>query len=418
MNNTMIELFDTELVGLATNGHILIIDDDPVAAGVLSVALTDAGYTITEAYSGEAALAELLPVAGKMAGVLPDMVILDIEMGMGIDGYETCRRLRANATTRYLPVIFLSGHDQLDDRMHAYDVGGSDFMAKPFVPAEVLRKARMGILYKHREEALNTENRPPSGSLKSAITGLDDTALALKFCRSALACHTLRGIGALVIESMSSFGISCYVQLRTSGETLTLSARGAATPLVESVIEMSRTMGRIFSFKDRMIINHESLSLLITDMPAANEMLCGRIRDQAAIIAGAAELAVGNIRLRVEAMARSAEMRHLADASRKTVEVLREGYRERQLATRLGFESMTNSIEATYAHLALSNNQELSISDTVHSVTEQMLGLFEDNGELDNQFARLFFLLVQLNKAGIYTIPEENEAPPPNIQIF
>lgn len=418
MNNTMIELFDTGLVGPATNGRILIVDDDPVAAGMLNIVLSDAGYTISEACSGEAALAELLPVTGKMTGELPDMVILDIEMGMGIDGYETCRRLRANVATRYLPVIFLSGHDQLDDRMHAYDAGGSDFMAKPFVPAEVLRKARMGILYKRREEAVNTENRTASSSVKSAITGLDDTAQALKFCRSALACHTLRGIGELVIESMSAFSITCYVQLRTSGETLTLTARGAATPLVESVIEMSRTMGRIFSFKDRMIINHESLSLLITDMPAANDMLCGRIRDQAAIISGAAELAVGNIRLRVEAIARSAEMRHLADASSKTVELLREGYRERQLATRLGFENMANSIEATYAHLALSNNQELSISDTVHGVTEKTLGLFEDNGELDNQFARLFFLLVQLNKAGIYTLSEDDEAPAPNIQIF
>jgi CheY-like chemotaxis protein len=411
----MIELFDKAADELAVSDRILIVDDDPVVAGILGVLLAAAGYKIAEAYSGEAALDELAQLA-PLAGALPDIVILDIEMGMGIDGYETCRRLRANAATRHLPVIFLSGHDQLDDRLRAYDAGGSDFMAKPFVPAEVLHKASLAILYKRREEALEAEHQSAFDSARSAIVGLD-TAVTINFCRSALACHTLHGIAARVIESMACFCVDCHVQLRTPDESLTLSTQGPATPLVESVIEMSQSMGRIFSFNNRMIINYESLSLLITNMPTADEALCGRIRDQAAMIADTAVLAVNNIRLRTEAIARSAEMRYLADASRTTVELLRNSYRELQLATRFGFESMANSIEAMYVDLALSSHQEFTISDTVRGTIDQMLLLFEDSGELDNNFARLFFLLVQLNKAGAYP-PEENEVLPSNIQIF
>ena len=152
-------------------------------------------------------------------------------------------------------------------------------------------------------------------------------------------------------------------------------------------------------------------------MPADDELLCGRVRDQAAMIADVAVLAVGNIRLRVDAIARSAEMRYLADASRTTVELLRNSYRELQLATRFGFESMANRIEAMYVDLALSNHQEFTISDTVRGTIDQMLLLFDDKGELDHNFARLFFLLVQLNKAGAYP-PEENEMLPAHIQIF
>ena len=83
-------------------GRILIVDDDPVVAGMLGISLEAAGHTIVEVYSGEEALALL---AENDSTSLPDVVFLDIEMGMGIDGYETCRRLRAVAATGDLPVI-------------------------------------------------------------------------------------------------------------------------------------------------------------------------------------------------------------------------------------------------------------------------------------------------------------------------
>ena len=106
-----------------TGGRILIVDDDPVVAGMLGISLVAAGHRVAEAYSGEEALAQLERLAGADGGQLPDVVILDIELGGGIDGYEACRRLRAPDATRDLPVIFLSGHDALDDRLRAYDAG-------------------------------------------------------------------------------------------------------------------------------------------------------------------------------------------------------------------------------------------------------------------------------------------------------
>jgi CheY-like chemotaxis protein len=106
---------------VATGGRILIVDDDPVVAGMLGVSLAAAGHEIVEASSGEDALAAL---AGMSSERLPDLMFLDIEMGMGLDAFETCRRLRAAGATRDLPVIFLSGHDELDDRVPRLAAGG------------------------------------------------------------------------------------------------------------------------------------------------------------------------------------------------------------------------------------------------------------------------------------------------------
>ncbi len=389
----------------APGGRILIVDDDPVVAGMLGVSLIAAGHEIVEANTGEEALATL---AGLSSERLPDMVFLDIEMGMGMDGYETCRRLRAATATCDLPVIFLSGHDELDDRLRAYDAGGSDFMAKPFVSDEVLRKARLAIAHKRRQEATVAEIRSSSDTVTTALTSLGDSEVTLKFSRGALGCRTLRTMAALTIDSMASFGLNCHVQLRTPTATLTLTPQGPASPLEESVIERSKTMDRLFSFGNRLIVNYDSVSLLVTNMPVADEPLCGRIRDQAATMAEAAELAIGNIDLRTEAVMRADELRKLADVSREAVEELRGSYRDLQMATRLELETMAHTIEGLYIHLGLSNNQEFTISDTVRGAVDRVLTLFESSSALDENFASI---VEGLTRAGEYTITQEDEAP-------
>lgn len=399
---------ETGSTAIETNpaGRILIVDDDPMVAGMLGVALASAGHEVSEAYSGEEALARLADASG---GPLPDIVILDIEMGSGIDGYETCRRLRAEALTSELPVIFLSGHDELDDRLRAYDAGGSDFMAKPFVPVEMLRKARLAIAHKRREEATRAENRSSSDTAMTALTSLGDSEVTLKFSRGALGCRSLRALATLTIDSMASFGLNTQVQLRVPVETLTLTPQGPASPLEESVIDRSKDMGRMFSFGNRLIVNYDSVSLLVTNMPVADELLCGRIRDQAATIAEAAELAVDNINLRAEAVRRADELRSLADVSRMAVEELRVSYRDLQVATRLELETMTHTIEGLYVHLGLSNRQEFTISDTVRGAVDRVLILFEDSSKLDSNFAGI---VEGLTRAGEYTIVQEDEAMP------
>ncbi|MCF8178984.1 MAG: response regulator [Sulfuritalea sp.] len=405
----MEELLDAIPVATAAIlGSILIVDDDPAVAGMLGVALAAAGHQITEANSGEEALAYLTKCADSTQGPLPEVVFLDIEMGMGIDGHETCRRLCAADATRDLPVIFLSGHDALDDRLRAYDAGGSDFMPKPFVTNEVLRKAALAIRHR-RWQLAAADSRTSFDAALTALTSLNESGVTFKYSRGALGCRTLHTLAKLTVESMAYFGIDCHVQLRAPTQTLTQTPRGPASPLEESVIEKMRPMDRIFSFKNRLIVNYDKISLLVTNMPVADEELCGRIRDHAATIAEAAELAVENVSLHTEAIRIAEELRQLAKASRVAVEQLRGNYRELQLATRVELDTLAHTIEGMYVHLGLTNKQEFTISDTVRGAVDRVLTLFEHSSELDRNFAGI---VTGLTKAGEYTVVQEDEAAP------
>ena len=125
----------------AMSHKILIVDDDPHIRQVLSFALGKAGMETSEASDGEAAL---VAVGARR----PDLVVLDINMPR-MDGLEVCRRLRASGD---LPILFLSSRDDEVDRVVGLELGGDDYVVKPFSPREVV--ARVSAILKRGGRAL------------------------------------------------------------------------------------------------------------------------------------------------------------------------------------------------------------------------------------------------------------------------
>ncbi len=115
---------------------ILAVDDNEVNLKVVNATLSHAGYEVITATSGAQAL-ELLEK------IKPELVLLDVAMPE-MDGYEVCRRLRSLPQSASIPVIMLTAHDSLEEKMKGYEVGADDYVIKPFQPAELV--ARMKVL--------------------------------------------------------------------------------------------------------------------------------------------------------------------------------------------------------------------------------------------------------------------------------
>jgi DNA-binding NtrC family response regulator len=121
---------------------VLIVDDQPLNIDLLEQELEAAGYRTLAATDGEQALARAIERA-------PDLILLDVMMP-GIDGYETCRRLKTAEATRAIPVIFLTALKETFDKVRAFEIGAVDYVTKPFETAELL--ARVGTHVALRRE--------------------------------------------------------------------------------------------------------------------------------------------------------------------------------------------------------------------------------------------------------------------------
>ena len=113
---------------------ILVVDDDPGIRDVVCFALQKAGFATQVAADGAQALA-------KFNADKPALVVLDILMPE-LDGVEVCRRLRADPKGRATPIVFLSSKDDEVDRIVGLEVGGDDYVAKPFSPRELVARVR------------------------------------------------------------------------------------------------------------------------------------------------------------------------------------------------------------------------------------------------------------------------------------
>jgi len=135
---------------VAATPSILIVDDTPANLGAVVDALEQQGYRVFIAQDGEEAL--------ERAGlVTPDLILLDVLMP-GIDGLETCRRLKADAKLHAVPVLFMTALAQMSDKVAGFDAGALDYITKPLQIDEVLARVAVHIKLHSLQKQLEVQN--------------------------------------------------------------------------------------------------------------------------------------------------------------------------------------------------------------------------------------------------------------------
>lgn len=127
-------------------GSVLVVDDQPDDMEVLIVALQTCGLTILVARQGTHAL-------DLAAQFMPDVILLDVRMP-DQEGFETCRRLKAHEAAREIPVIFLLAESDSVDTAKSFEVGGMDYLAKPFQPEEVIARVTAHLTIRKLQQQL------------------------------------------------------------------------------------------------------------------------------------------------------------------------------------------------------------------------------------------------------------------------
>ena len=234
-----------------SEGRILIVDDTAANVDILVAALRD-DYKLSVALSGESALQSI-------ERSRPDLVLLDILMP-GIDGFEVCKRLRAAPQTRELPIMFLSSLEQVQDKARGFELGGNDYVTKPFELLEVKARVRSLLKAKAYSDAVKERIASELRIAREIQLGILPADLAATVAGTGLDIATF-------LEPAREIGGDLYEVLRTDDGRLVVaigdvSGKGIPAALFMAVtMTLVRTMGLRLREPDE-IVSHVSEALV------------------------------------------------------------------------------------------------------------------------------------------------------------
>lgn len=171
---------------IAQNATILIVDDNPANLGVLSDTLDQSGLEVCVAQSGKIALE-------RVKYARPSLILLDVMMPE-IDGFETCRRLKANPETQDIPVIFMTALSDTANKVEGFQLGAVDYITKPFQQEEALVRIKLHLNLYDLAEKLEEKNallEQKVAEVSQAYSDLQQTQLQL------VQCEKMSGLGQM-----------------------------------------------------------------------------------------------------------------------------------------------------------------------------------------------------------------------------
>ncbi len=153
-------------------GRILVVDDTPINLDAISTVLSDAGYEVAVATSGERALQNLQRRS-------PDLILLDVMMP-GIDGFETCDRIKANPKTCNIPIVFMTSLVDVHNKIKGFNCGAVDYIGKPFQEQEILARVKTHIQLRRLNQNLEQQVAEQTASLRATKEALEQANIAKK----------------------------------------------------------------------------------------------------------------------------------------------------------------------------------------------------------------------------------------------
>ena len=213
---------------------ILAIDDTPENLALLSQILTEKGYKVRSVTKGSTAL------RGAKAAP-PDLILLDVKMPE-MNGYEVCRHLKADEKTRNIPVIFISALGDVFDKVKAFQMGGVDYITKPFQVEEVLARLDTHLTIRNLQLKLQQQNSQLQQEIARKTAAEAKFAKAFRACPNPIAIATVAQ-GQFVEVNHSFLQMSGYLASEVVDHTLEQIYSQSALEIYYKSLEKSQSQG-------------------------------------------------------------------------------------------------------------------------------------------------------------------------------
>ncbi|MFG6446684.1 PleD family two-component system response regulator [Roseateles sp. BYS180W] len=375
--------------------RILLVDDDELTLEMLKATL-EGEFQPESVVSGEAAVQRCQEQSYAL-------VLLDVDMP-GMDGYETCRQLKALPGGDQLPVIFHSARLHVDERLRGYEVGGEDYLPKPFDPPELLAKIRRVLAIRERQREMAGQLDEVMNAVLVSADMVGEAGVVLEFQRQLSRCTDTDALARALHESLQRYNLDGCIRLRSArGETST-NIKGPCTALEQSILDhlQAQTEGACiqplgphtgFSYGS-VVLFVRNLRMSREGMDRAESERMGRAIDNVALLI---EGAVAKMAALESAMtARDlADVRHLVSMTTEALTDIAKRNQAQLGEVRTLFEELKQQIEDSFLHLGLTQSQEEHLAYIVRTHMESVMTVLGKSSEIEHFLSRIITKLKQ-----------------------
>jgi CheY-like chemotaxis protein len=361
----------------------MIVDDDEGMRMLIEHALGGA-YRTVGVGSGQACL-------DAAAECRPDIALMDVEMP-DMNGYDACRHLKATGG-QAPPVIFISSHDLLADRMKGYDAGGEDYICKPFEPPELVAKIERQLAAVIAQRELGQQLDEAVGAVLSSADMVGEVGIVLAFQRQLNSCADYASLGQQVFEALGSYGFEGCLRIRGRLGDFAANSKGPCTGLELSILDhlAEQAAGqRIRPINQNTSFNFGSIILFVrnlpmsrpADMDSARSDQIGRAIDNVALLLEAAVI-------RVEALDGAAVVRdldtikHLVAGTREALADISARSHAQAEEVRSAFSDLSRDMEYSFLHLGLMHTQEEYLIELIKKYSTRVMGSLANSRETE-----------------------------------
>ena len=364
--------------------RIFIVEDQPTLRNNLRQLLELEGYAVEEAADGTSALARLEALAASLAQ-RPQLVLLDVGLP-DMEGYEICRHVLQDPRLLHVPVIFLSGRVELEDRMAGYEAGAEDYIAKPYVNAELLSKIGVALRNgqtRHAQHELQGQVANAMQAAFSAMSSASEIGVVLQFMKGSFALQDNAALQHSMLQALQELGLDASIQLRSLRGVSTVNAEGPCGQLEIGLIETLARRGHIVDAGRVTVFSYGQVSLAVKNMPREDEERNGRLRDNLAFLTEGAAARLAALDAAWQQQQQAVVLAELVACTRNTLRVVDERFRYQQWASGDIMLRLRENIDRAFVRLGLTEGQERMIAQLLASATEECTLLSEQGVDVE-----------------------------------
>ena len=370
--------------------RIFMVEDQPPLRFNLKQLLELEGFAVEEAADGMSALSRL-DVLASQAHTCPQLVLLDVGLP-DMEGYDICRELKADARLAHVPVIFLSGRVELEDKMAGYEAGAEDYIAKPYVNAELLSKIGVALRNGDARQAGQQLQGQVANAMQAAFTAMtsaSEIGIVLQFLKNTFALPDNAALQQCVLQALQDLGLDASVQLRSSRGISTVNGEGPCGQLEIGLIDTLARRGPIVDAGRVTVFTYGQVSLAVKNMPREDEERNGRLRDNLAFLVEGATARLAALDAAWQQQQQAATLAQLVSRTRATLQIIDNRFREQQWCSNDIMLRLREDVERAFVSLGLTEGQERLLAGLVARATQEATELYDQSADVDSSMKAL-----------------------------